>query len=194
MAIKESGLNLELNGSKVQIKISEMTMRSMWNIATSISKIDLKEKKSNFEAAEEFFDLIKDKIFSDGKDNKARFPISGISPGEIFDLAPSELWEIWEKFRQVNDRFFLICEKVGATKILQKIFKGILKIGEDFIDQELQNFMDQEIEKTEAVKEDLQKVSPQESLSKESLSGEEMENITSQMIPDSKNSKQLAKS
>jgi len=52
---------------------------------------------------------------------------SNIKFEDLEDLAPSELLEIWEYFKEVNKSFFDLAQKMGLEKILNQILEGIQK-------------------------------------------------------------------
>lgn len=54
---------------------------------------------------------------------------SNIEMSDLEEMTPSELEIIWTKFKEANNSFFEMAQKMGLSEILQKIKKGIT---EDF--------------------------------------------------------------
>lgn len=54
---------------------------------------------------------------------------SDITFGDLEEMAPSEIKEIWNQFKEVNDSFFELAQKMGLQEILETLKKSII---EDF--------------------------------------------------------------
>jgi hypothetical protein len=83
-----------------EITVRELTVRQIYGL------IDGGE-----EAAEASFAARFDEFLSLATDLKKE---------KAMDMAPSELNEVWEAFREVNAAFFSIMAKLGLAEILQK--------------------------------------------------------------------------
>ena len=46
---------------------------------------------------------------------------SNIEFADVEDMAPSELMEIWEKFKEANKSFFELAQKMGLGELMEKM-------------------------------------------------------------------------
>lgn len=46
---------------------------------------------------------------------------------QLKDMAPSDIKVVWEKFREVNDTFFEVSQRVGMGDLLGQLKKAIIK-------------------------------------------------------------------
>ncbi len=52
--------------------------------------------------------------------------IEGLTVEDMWELTPSEIDEVWQAFRRVNDRFFLAIEKAGLKSLALNMWDGLL--------------------------------------------------------------------
>lgn len=100
---------------KKEIMVKELTVREILEIA------ELKNVKSA--KGEELSLTMFKKEFS----NYLPKAVTGIKLDEMLDLAPSELKEIYDKFKEVNGVFFDVARAAGLTALLDQIKTAVQK-------------------------------------------------------------------
>lgn len=110
---KQDTLELEQEGAEpITITVRELTVKQV------LSTFDRwKEAKQE----EGFTGLLEDVrgLFD--------LSISGIQFNELEELAPSEIKQIYEKFKEVNSVFFDLADSMGFKDILKELADGIKK-------------------------------------------------------------------
>lgn len=110
---KQDTLELEQEGAEpIKITVKELTVKQV--LSTFDRWKDAKEDegfKGLLEDVRGLFDL----------------SISGIQFKELENLAPSEIQQIYDKFKEVNSVFFDLADSMGLNDLLKELASGIKK-------------------------------------------------------------------
>lgn len=113
---------IKIDGKEITIR--ELKVKEIYRIISGAFEIAGKKEQDGEQSLEAFGEEISNFLTT-------YLPLvtKDITHEDALDMAPSELEELYEAFKEVNKTFFTVLQKVGAGNLLQEIKKAI---AEDF--------------------------------------------------------------